>query len=108
MKKRPWQAKTSEKTKMKRQLLLALTLGGLLSACNLTLGQLQPVDASMSQATLVSATETSLPPATETLTPAPDPTSTPIPSPTGTPTLESTAIPSPIPTYAILRGTVNV
>jgi hypothetical protein len=85
-------------------------LGLILSACNSTAGQPGPTSAPVSTATEVPAASASptAPAATATQTPAPSSTPTFTPSPTETPTLEPTATPSPIPTYAILRGTVNV
>ena len=72
--------------------------------------------------TLLSACGTAAPVATQTAAPVPSSTPTAAPTPTGTPTptattapsasptatLTETPTPGPTPTYAILRGTINV
>lgn len=94
----------------KRIFLFAMCLGLMLSACNSPAGQPASTSMPASLATEVAPTRASVPilPATATQSPVPSPTPTFTPAPTETPTLEPTATPSPIPTYAILRGTVNM
>ena len=81
----------------KRIYFSLLLFGLLLSACTPANGT-SPTSTPVSPITQIPPTQTSLS-ATATFTAVP---------PTETPTLEPTATASPIPTYAILRGTVNV
>jgi hypothetical protein len=91
----------------KRIFLLALSLGLILSACNLSPS---PTSTPTSRDTEVPLTQTSLPTlaATATLTPVltatPTEPTAPFETSTATPTEEPTI--TPIPTYAILRGVV--
>jgi hypothetical protein len=102
---------------MKRKtLLLSLTIGGLMLACNLPVVTRLPTPMAAlaspsllaSSPSLVSPTET--PSIQPTIPPSPTLTATPLtsqtPSPTTSPTFTQTPTPTITPTYAILRGEV--
>lgn len=84
---------------IKRLFMLLISLGFLLQVCAAAETEPQPTSTPVSRATQIQPTHaaTSAPVLAETRTPAP-------PTETATATLELT--PSPIPTYAILRGVV--